>query len=67
MFRFGMVPFLNDPDHTIAIVLTIQKPKKNLNSEKVILLLSDRYRNPERGFGPGSFGGYNQLRDGMSP
>ena len=34
-----------------------------LNVDKVFLLLSDRYRNPKPGFKPGSFGGYNQLRD----
>ena len=38
-----------------------------LNSDKVFLLLSDQYCNPERGFDHGSFGGYNQLRDCMSP
>ena len=33
-----------------------------LNSDKVFLLLSDRYCNPKRGFEPGSFSGYNCLR-----
>ena len=38
-----------------------------LNSDKLFLTLSNQYRNPERGFKPGSFSGYNQLRDCMSP
>ena len=38
----------------------------SLNSEKVFLLLSYQYHNPEQGFEPGSFGGYNQLKDCMS-
>ena len=38
-----------------------------LNSNKVFLLLSDQYCDPERGFEPGSFGIYNQSRDCMAP
>ena len=38
-----------------------------LNSDKLFLTLSDQYHNPKRGLEPGSFGGYNQLRDCMSP
>ena len=52
---------------TLGVVSDTCHPSPSyLNSDKVFLLLSDRYPNPERGFKPGSLSVYLNLTHALN-